>query len=128
MGVNHLNGSRASDSGALMEQVADHLREIMILAGLASAGALHPLGVSLYPNVYTALNLILFITNYCDVPIPLALNSWPLLYPVIALYLLWNVNYLDYSVGLCVLLTSATMAHGLCLLSPAMHIQAKADR
>lgn len=94
-----------------MDQVADHLREIMILAGLASAGALHRLWGSLYPFVYTALNLILFITNYYDVPIPLALKSWPLLYPVIVLYLLWDVNYLDYAVGLCVLLMSATIAH-----------------
>ncbi|HUT15922.1 MAG TPA: CDP-alcohol phosphatidyltransferase family protein [Anaerolineae bacterium] len=134
MWVDNLDGSlarytgRASDFGALMDQVADHLREIMILAGLASAGALHPLWGSLYPFVYTELNVILFITNYYAVPIPLALKSWPLLYPVIAVYLLWDINYLDYAVGLCVLLMSVTIAHGLCLLSRAMHSQPKADR
>jgi len=58
-----------------MDQAADHLREIMIVAGLASAGALHPLWGSLYPFVYTALNVILFVTNHYAVPIPLALKS-----------------------------------------------------
>ena len=133
MWVDSLDGSlarytgRASDFGALMDQVADHLREILIVAGLASAGAPHPWWGSLYPFVYSALNVILAVTNYYAVPIPLALKSWPLLYPVIALYLLWDINYLNYAVGVCVLLMSATILHGLCLLWRAMHSQPKAD-
>jgi len=127
MWVDNLDGSLARHTGsagsfgALMDQVGDHTREILIVVGLTSAGALNPFWGGLYPFIYTELNMILYLTNYYRVSVPLALKSWPLLYPAITLYLLWGLNYLDHVTGLCVVLMSATIVHSLYLLSRAMH-------
>jgi len=107
---------RSSDFGALMDNVADHTRETLIVVALASAGALSPLWGGLYPFVYTALNVTLFLGNYYGAPVPVALKSWPILYPAITLYLLWGRNYLTRVTSLCVLLMSFTIVHGLFLL------------
>jgi len=133
MWVDNLDGSlarytgRASGFGALMDQVGDHTREILIVVGLTSAGALHPFWGGVYPFVYTELNVILFLANYYRVPVPLALKSWPLLYPAITLYLLWDINYLDHVTGLCVVLMAITIIHCLFLLSPPMREQSERD-
>ena len=111
---------RASDFGALFDQVCDHTREILIVAGLAWAGALSPLWGSLYPFVYTALNVILFLGNYHAVPAPWAVKSWMVLYPAILLYLLWGRNVLDWAAPLSIALMACTIVQGLWLLSRAM--------
>lgn len=111
---------RASDFGALFDQVCDHTREILIVAGLAWAGALSPLWGSLYPFVYTALNVTLFLGNYYEVPAPWAIKSWMVLYPAILLYLLWGRNCLNWAAPLSIALMSFTVVHGLWLLSRTM--------
>lgn len=112
---------RASDFGALFDQVCDHAREILIVAGLAWAGALSPLWGSLYPFVYTALNVILYLGNYHGVPAPWAVKSWMVLYPAILLYLLWGRNFLDWATPLSIALMACTIVQGLWLLSRAMN-------
>jgi len=111
---------RSSDFGALVDQFADHTRETLIIVGLTLAGALSPLWGSLYPFVYTALNVMLFLGNCYHAPVPLALKSWLILYPAIMLYLLWGHNYLNWATGLCVVLMAITIVQGLFLLSRAM--------
>jgi len=111
---------RASDFGALVDQVCDHTREILIVAGLAWSGALSPLWGSLYPFVYTALNVTLFLGNSYGAPAPLAIKSWMVLYPAILLYLLRGRNYLNWAAPLSIALMSLTIVHGLWLLSRAM--------
>ncbi|MBC7234158.1 MAG: CDP-alcohol phosphatidyltransferase family protein [Chloroflexi bacterium] len=111
---------RASHFGALLDQFADHTRETLIVVGLAASGALSPLWGSLYPFVYTALNVVLFLGNQYGVPAPIAIKSWMVLYPAIVLYLLGGRNYLDTAAMLSIAFMSATILHGLLLLSREM--------
>jgi phosphatidylglycerophosphate synthase len=111
---------RASDFGALFDQVCDHTRETLIVVGLAWSGALSPLWGSLYPFVYTAINVVLFLGNYHGAPAPLAIKSWMVLYPAILLYLLWGRNVLNFAAPLSIALMLFTIVHGLWLLSRAM--------
>lgn len=111
---------RASSFGALFDQVCDHTREILIVAGLAWHGALAPLWGSLYPFVYTALNVVLFLGNSYDVPAPWAIKSWMVLYPAILLYLLCGRNYLNWAAPLSIALMLITIVPELWLLSRAM--------
>jgi len=111
---------RASDFGALVDQFADHTREVLIVVGLAAAGALLPLWGGLYPFVYTALNVTLFLANYYGTPVPLAVKSWVVLYPAIAVYLLGGPNYLDGAAAVSVALMASTVLYGLFLLSRKM--------
>lgn len=111
---------RASSFGALVDQFCDHARETLIVAGLARAGALSPLWGSLYPFVYAATNLALFLGNHYHAPVPLAIKSWMVLYPAILLYLLWDRNYLHVAAPLSMALMLLTIVQGLWLLSRAM--------
>nr|MBC7245108.1 CDP-alcohol phosphatidyltransferase family protein [Chloroflexota bacterium] len=111
---------RASDFGALLDQFADHTRETLIVVGLTASGALSPLWGSLYPFVYTALNVVLFLGNYYGAPAPVAIKSWMVLYPAILLYLLWGHNYLDVATALSIAFMTATILHGILLLSRRM--------
>lgn len=112
---------RASDFGALVDQFSDHTRETLIVVGLTWCGALSPLWGSLYPFVYTAINVILFLGNYYGAPAPLAIKSWMVLYPAILLYLLWGRNYLNLAAPLSIALMLFTIVHGLWLLSRTMN-------
>jgi len=118
---------RASDFGALVDQVSDHTRETLIVVGLTSAGALSPLWGSLYPFVYTALNVVLFLGNHYRVPAPLAIKSWMVLYPAIAVYLLAGRNYLNCAAPLSIGFMAATIVHCLLLLSKGMRESAQQD-
>jgi phosphatidylglycerophosphate synthase len=111
---------RASDFGTLFDQVCDHARETLIVVGLAWSGALSPLWGSLYPFVYTTINVTLFLGNSYGSPAPLAIKSWMVLYPAILLYLLWGRNYLNLAAPLSIALMLFTIVHGLWLLSRAM--------
>jgi phosphatidylglycerophosphate synthase len=111
---------RASSFGALVDQVCDHTRETLIVVGLAWCGALSPLWGSLYPFIYTAINVTLFLGNYYGAPVPVALKSWPVLYPAILLYLLWGRNCLDLAAPLSIALMLFTIVQGLWLLSGVM--------
>jgi phosphatidylglycerophosphate synthase len=111
---------RASDFGALFDQVCDHARETLIVVGLTWSGALSPLWGSLYPFVYTAINVTLFLGNYYGAPAPLAIKSWMVLYPAVLLYLLWGRNFLNWAAPLSIACMLFTIVHGLWLLSRVM--------
>lgn len=117
----------ASAFGALLDQFADHTRETLIVVGLTASGALSPLWGSLYPFIYTALNVVLFLGNHYGMPAPIAIKSWLVLYPAIALYLLAGRNYLDTTAMLSIAFMTATILHGLLLLSRGMDGSASPD-
>jgi phosphatidylglycerophosphate synthase len=111
---------RVSASGAVVDQFADHTRETLIVVGLAASGALSPLWGSLYPFVYCALNVSLFLGNYYGVPAPLAIKSWIVLYPAIVLYLLFGRNLLDVAAAASIALMTLAIIPGLGRLSRGM--------
>lgn len=111
---------RASDFGALVDQLADHTRETLIVVGLVSAGALSPFWGTLYPFVYTALNVTLFLANHYEVPVPVAVKSWIVLYPAILSCLLWGRNWLSGATAASIMLMGVTILHGLVVLRPRM--------
>ncbi len=111
---------QASDFGALVDQFADHTRETLVVVGLTASGALSPFWGSLYPFVYTALNVTLFLGNYYGVPARIAVKSWMVLYPAIVLYLLGGHNYLTIAAAASVVFMAAGVVLGLLLLSRGM--------
>jgi len=111
---------RSSPFGALMDQFSDHAREAIVIAGLATAGALSPAPAVLYVFVYTTFNLTLFLCNYNTVALPLALKSYLLVYPAIFLYLWFGQNWLDSAVTLSIGLMAAFVAIGFWRLSGAL--------
>ncbi len=111
---------QASDYGALVDQFADHTREALVVVGLTSSGALSPFWGSLYPFVYTGLNVTLFLGNYYGAPVRVAVKSWIVLYPAIVLYLLGGGNYLDFAAAASIVFMGAGVIQGLALLSGAM--------
>jgi len=111
---------RASSLGAFVDQVCDHVRETLTVAGLVAVGAIPPFWGSFYPVVYTALNLVLYMCNQHQVPLPVAVKSWLVLYPAIALFLLTGRSYLNIATPLCVLVMAVVVVQGLIALKPAM--------
>ena len=90
---------RASPFGALLDQVADHVREITIVGGLVAAGALRgEIGVA-YALTYPLFNFLLYAANRYGAPLPLAIKNWMVFYPLLAAYLWLGLNWLDYAVS-----------------------------
>jgi phosphatidylglycerophosphate synthase len=111
---------RASPFGALLDQFCDHVREVLVIAALARAGALSPLPAVLYAITYPTLNLTLFLCNHYQVPLPLALKSYLVVYPALFAYLWFGVNWLDEAVGLSIALMGLVVVQGLFYLRRGM--------
>lgn len=111
---------RVTKFGALLDQYADHVREVMVVAGLAAHGALHPFVAVMYGLAYPAANLTLYICNAYRVPLPIAIKTYLTFYPAMALYLLGGANVLDAAGTLAVGLMSILVAQGLWRLRSAM--------
>ena len=109
-----------SEFGALVDALADHTREALIVVGLTASGALAPLWGSLYPFVYAMFNVTLFLANRNGVPAPWAIKSWMVLYPGIALYLLSGHNLLDIATSASIALMVLVIAPELFRLSQRM--------
>jgi len=104
---------RASSFGALLDQYCDHGREILVIAALARTGALSPFPAVLYALAYPALNLTLYLCNYHQVPLPLALKSYLVVYPAIFAYLWFGANWLDGAVSISIGLMGLVVVQGL---------------
>ncbi|MDH7485370.1 MAG: CDP-alcohol phosphatidyltransferase family protein [Anaerolineae bacterium] len=111
---------RASPFGALLDQFCDHVREVLVIAALARAGALSPFPAVLYAIAYPALNLTLFLCNVYRVPLPVALKSYLVVYPALFAYLWFGVNWLDGAVSLSVGLMALVVVQGLFYLQRGM--------
>ena len=103
----------ASSFGALLDQFCDHVREVLVIAALARAGALSPFPAVLYAIAYPALNLTLFLCNYYRLPLPIAFKSYLVVYPALFAYLWFGVNWLDGAVSLSIGLMGPVVVQGL---------------
>lgn len=111
---------RSSPFGALWDNFCDHVREIVVIAGLAWAGALGGFWAALYGLAYPGINITLALCNHYKTPIPLAIKSYITAYPFILLYLWWGINLLDWGIGFSVLTMGVTIAWGTWLLHKAL--------
>ncbi len=111
---------KASSFGALFDQLCDHTRETLAIAGLAAAGALSPFSGVLYAFTYVAFNFSLYIANYFERPVPLAIKSYLIVYPAMFLYLWFGINWLDLAVDLCIAVMWAVIIQALLRLRQVM--------
>lgn len=113
--------NRTSAFGALFDQYCDHIREVMVVAGLALYGALNPFLAGLYGLTYPAFNLTIFLCNRFNAPLPVAIKSYMIVYPAMLAYLWFGTNFLDAGVGLSITLMWIVIAQGLIKLRGAMN-------
>lgn len=111
--------------GALFDQYCDHIREIVVVSGLALYGALNPFLAGLYGLTYPAFNLTLYICNLYRVPVALAFKSYLVVYPAIFLYLWFGINVNSWAVALAITLMAVAIVQGLRQLRGAMNALAK---
>ena len=111
---------RSSPFGALWDGFCDHVREILVIAGLAWVGALNGFWAALYGLAYPGINITISLCNHYKTPIPLAIKSYITAYPFIFLYLWFGINWLDWGIGFSVLTMGFTIAWGARLLHEAL--------
>lgn len=107
------HSGRTSAFGALWDQFCDHLREVLVVAGLAWVGAASGLWATLYAFVYPTFNLTLALANRHGAPLPWAIKSYLTLYPFIFLYLWWGIDWLDIGLILSIAAMGLVIAQGL---------------
>ncbi len=104
---------QASGIGALVDQYCDHIREVIVVGGMAFWGALAIVPAVLYGLVYTGLNLTLYLANAHGAPVPWALKSYLVVYPALFLYLWFGLDLLTPAVVLSEVLMLIVIAIGL---------------
>ncbi len=109
--------------GALFDQYCDHIREVVVISGLALYGALNPFLAGLYGLTYPAVNLTLYLCNQYRVPLPLAIKSYLVVYPALFAYLWFGVNLNDWAVALAITLMGGVVIQGLYHLRGAMDVR-----
>lgn len=112
--------NRATNFGALFDQYCDHIREVIIVAGLAGHNALNPFLAGIYGVTYPAFNLTLYLCNHYQTPLPVAIKSYLVVYPALFGYLWFGVNVLDIAVTLAIALMALAIALGLVRLARVM--------
>lgn len=111
---------RHSQFGALVDQIADHVRETLVIAGLALHGGLHPLPAVLYPIVQGTFNVLILLCNQRGVPVPWSVKSYLTVYPVFFLWAFFGVDWLTPGVTLAIALMVLTIVLALRRLSTVM--------
>lgn len=111
---------RVTRFGALLDQYADHIREVTVVSGLALHGALNPFFAGIYGLTYPAFNLTLYLCNRYRAPLPLAIKSYLTLYPALFAYLWFGLNLLDAAATLAITLMGLVVVLGLWRLRTAM--------
>ena len=87
----------ASNFGALLDQVCDHVRELTVVGGLVAVGALRgEIGVA-YAAAYPLANVLLYLADRFRTPLPFSVKTWMVYYPFLIAYLGWGLNLLDYA-------------------------------
>jgi phosphatidylglycerophosphate synthase len=113
--------NRATKFGALFDQYCDHIREVIVVAGLAWHGALNPFLAGIYGVTYPGFNLTLYLCNANRASLPFAIKSYLIVYPALFAYLWFGVNVLDYAVALSAAFMILAVTVGLWRLSRAMN-------
>lgn len=111
---------RVTRFGALLDQYADHIREVTVVSGLALHGALNPFLAGMYGLAYPAFNLTLYLCNRYRAPVPLAIKSYLTLYPALFAYLWLGLDVLDAAATLAITLMGLVVVLGLWRLRTAM--------
>ena len=114
---------RATRFGALFDQYCDHIREVVVVSGLALHGALNPFLAGLYGLTYPAFNLTLALCNLYRAPLPFAFKSYLLVYPALFAYLWFGLNVMDVAVVSAMALMGLAIGLGLRRLQRAMSLQ-----
>lgn len=104
---------RTSDFGALVDQLSDHVRETLMIAGFAFHGALNPIAAVLYPLVYALCNFLLYVCNHKGAPIPWALKSYMVVYPAFFFYAFLGRDFMTPAVVLSITLMTITILLGM---------------
>ncbi len=104
---------RASGYGALVDQCADHVRELTIIAGFAAAGLIPGAVATMYAAAYPLLNALLWIGDRHGRVAPVSAKVWITFYPFIALWALAGINWLE---------AAASVSAALLLLSSAWQL------
>lgn len=112
--------NRVTKFGALFDQYCDHIREVVVVAGLAWHGALNPFLAGIYGMTYPGFNLTLYLCNANRVPLPFAIKSYLVVYPALFAFLWFGANFLDAAVALSIALMGIAIALGLWRLSRVM--------
>jgi phosphatidylglycerophosphate synthase len=112
--------TRATKFGALFDQYCDHVREVIVVAGLAWHTALNPFLAGMYGVTYPAFNLTLYLCNHYRASLPCAIKSYLIVYPALFAFLWFNTNFLDAAVALSIALMALAIVIGLWRLSRAM--------
>ena len=86
---------RASGYGALVDQVADHIRELTVMAGFAAAGLISGGVATMYAAAYPLLNALLWIGDRHGRPARVSAKVWLTFYPFFALWALAGINWLE---------------------------------
>lgn len=113
---------RYSQFGALVDQIADHLREALVIAGLALHGGLYPVVAVMYPIIQAVFNFLVFLCNQREVPVPWTVKSYLTVYPVFFLWAFFGVNWLTPGVALAEAFMVATILLALRRLSGALDV------
>ena len=90
---------KESAFGSLIDQVSDHTREIIMIAGLAFAGAVNGGLATLYALSHPLSNFMLYLGSTRGVRAPVTIKTWMSFYPFLILYLWIGIDYLDVSVA-----------------------------
>ncbi len=112
--------NRATKFGALFDQYCDHVREVVVVAGLAWHGALNPFLAGIYGVTYPGFNLTLYLCNLYRAPLPFAIKSYLVVYPALFVFLWFGINVLDVAVALSIAFMALAVAAGLWRLSRVM--------
>jgi phosphatidylglycerophosphate synthase len=112
--------NRATRFGALFDQYCDHMREVIVVAGLAWHGALNPFLAGVYGVTYPGFNLTLYLCNHYRMPLPFAIKSYVLVYPALFVFLWFGANWLDVAVSASLLSMGVIIILGLFKLQNAM--------
>jgi len=112
--------NRVTKFGALFDQYCDHIREVIVVAGLAWHGALNPLLAGIYGVTYPGFNLTLYLCNANRVPLPFAIKSYLVVYPALFVYLWFGANFLDAAVGVSIGMMALAVILGLVRLARVM--------
>ena len=110
----------ASNFGALLDQVCDHVRELTVVGGLVTVGALRgEIGVA-YAAAYPLANVLLYLADRFRTPLPFSVKSWMVYYPFLIAYLGWGLNLLDYAAATAAAFLTLASAQALWRLRSAM--------
>lgn len=105
----------ASKTGALIDQISDHAREITVVAGLAVVGALRIDIAIAYALAYPISNFLLYAAHRARRPIRLSIKTWISFYPLLLAFLWFGWNALDFA-G-CIAVGLMLMSSGYALLN-----------